>query len=214
MHKIERRVIKPVYHFLAAMMIKGNPCTDYELVEADHNCGYATKRMTERGLELRLALDVCEQWKADGRKIIEVGAVTPYYFSGMIKDVLDAYDKHEAVNLKMDLLDFDFSGYNVLSISTIEHVGLGDYQLEKHNNAMFALDKILSECEKCLIVWGMGYNKELDKYVIDKYKDSYLECYARGRFDNNWKKEVNVEKLKKCKYSDIGWADALAVIRK
>lgn len=215
-HQVERHIIKPIYFKICRAVIKKNPCEDWKLVESEYNCGYVSDRMTERGLELSMAKDAVDSWKMQmpNVPIVEVGAVTPYYFPGMIKDVLDAYDKHELVNLKMDLLDYNFIGANVLSISTIEHVGTGDYQLEKKKDAVFALKKILDECEHCFITWGMGYNKVLDLYVIENLQDTYLEVYSRGKFDNKWKKEADMLKAKQCKYTDIGWADMLAVIRK
>ena len=37
--------------------------------------------------------------------VFEVGAVTPYYFPGLIKDICDPADEHEAVNHKVSLFD-------------------------------------------------------------------------------------------------------------
>lgn len=215
-HQVERHIIKPIYLLICREVIKRKSCGDVALFESDYNCGFKNNRMTERCLELTLAREVIDSWKDNNEEssIIEVGAVTPYYFPGLIRNVLDAYDSHELINYKMDLLDYDFTGWNVLSISTIEHVGIGDYNLEKKEDAIFALNKILNESKHCFITWGMGYNKELDHYVVENMSDTYLECYSRGKFDNCWKRETNFLKVSKCNYSDIGWADIVAIIRK
>lgn len=214
-HQVERHIVKPVYHGICRQVIKRKKDSSIALFESEHNCGFKNDRMTERGFELALARDVVGAWKSSGEQsIIEVGAVTPYYFPGMIKDILDAYDSHELVNYKMDLLDYDFTGKNVLSISTIEHVGTGDYNLEKKEDAVFALNKLLKESKHCLITWPIGYNKKLDKYVLDNLEDTYLECYYRGIFDNCWKREQDCSKIERCKYSHMRWADMVGVIKK
>lgn len=79
--------------------------------------------MTERCLEIAIA----KIWlKKNAKNIIEIGAVTLYYFK-IIHDVCDPADSHQNVNLKTSMFDIDLVGKNVLSISTIEHIGIGDY---------------------------------------------------------------------------------------
>ena len=114
-HQVERHIIKPIYGMICKEVIKRKSCEDFVLVESEYNCGFKNRRMTERGLELALAKEVIDSWKDEELSIIEVGAVTPYYFPGMVKNILDAYDSHELVNYKMDLLDYDFTGWNVLA---------------------------------------------------------------------------------------------------
>lgn len=185
---------------------------DYVPVENEYT-GKMSHRMSERGLECRLLLDKVHHWKESGNEnIIEVGAVSPYCFPGLIKEILDVYDKNESVTKRIDLFDFDFTGYDVISISTIEHVGTGDYGNEVRNDATAALNKIMTECRHCLITFPIGYNKLLDKYVYHKLGKEVL-CYKRGKHDNNFVR-CTIEECIKTKYSRLRYADAIAVIEK
>lgn len=211
--------IRKIYLFFSPVTIFffKNRKRDYEPVEGEYS-GYMNRRMSERGIELYLMKKIIQKWNETNCSIIEVGAVSPYGFpnSDFINDIIDPYDNHEKVTRKIDLFEFDFTGYNVISISTIEHVGLGDYGLnkdttEKKYNAIEALKKILSECDKCLITFPIGYNKQLDKYVYENFKGTL--CYKRGKFDNNWIK-CSITDCRKTKYSRIRYADAICVIEK
>lgn len=85
-----------------------------------HNCGVnASPRRTERTVELPIA----DRWlhAVDLANVVEIGAVTPYYWPGRIARVIDPADNRATE--KASLFDVDFAGRDVLSISTIEHVG-------------------------------------------------------------------------------------------
>lgn len=160
-----------------------------KLFLAYHNCGTNTEeRISERGVELSIA-----QWWIEkvNNEFVEVGAVTPYYKKLYKKhDVIDPYDSHKEVSEKKSLFDIDFAGKNVLTISTLEHVGTGDYNLSTKENCVNAIKKILHESKKCLITFPMGYNTRLDEYVKKnsaKYSNVSMTIYKRGLLDNNWK---------------------------
>lgn len=175
-------------------------------------CGDMSHRTSERIIECRLLLDKVTEWKKSGNaNIIEVGAVSPYVFPNLIEEILDCYDKHEKVTKRMDLFDFDFSGYDVISISTIEHVGTGDYNNSIVKDATYAIKKILDESRRCLITIPIGYNKLLDEYIYNNIKN--IVCYKRGKFDNNFV-VTPIEKCIHSKYSAIRYADAICVIEK
>lgn len=67
-------------------------------------------------LEVPLALWFVSQY---GPSITEVGAVTPYY-AEISHRVFDPYDKWEKCERK-SAVEIEYSGLNLLSISTIEH---------------------------------------------------------------------------------------------
>ena len=56
---------------------------EYFLFTHNINCGWPPFRMTERSVELHVA----DEWINNHNDIIEVGAVTPYYWPGRIKDI-------------------------------------------------------------------------------------------------------------------------------
>src|SRR4051812_26796604 len=96
-----------------------------------HNCGWPPAAMTERSVELAVANAWLDEQPGD---IIEIGAVTPYYWPGRIGRIVDPVDTHPRVTDRVSLFDMDFSGQTVLSLSTLEHVGEGDYGLATFND--------------------------------------------------------------------------------
>lgn len=99
----------------------------FKLFVSNHNCGWPPARMTERAVELALA----DRWleTVDATRVIEIGAVTPYYWPRRVPHVVDPYDPHPYVTTRASLFDVDLSAGPVLSISTFEHIGIGDYGL-------------------------------------------------------------------------------------
>jgi len=152
-----------------------------------YHCGWPPYRMTERSVELPVA----DEWLSKHSDVYEVGAVTPYFWPSRIKNIIDPSDKHKAVNIKRSLFDISFEGLDILSISTVEHVGNGEYGLPKEPSlAPKALEKILNEAKNALITLPVGYNKELDNYIFNHKKDNIRISYlARGKgiMDNDWK---------------------------
>ena len=125
----------------------------------------------ERGIELALASDFIHQFNGD---IVEVGAVTPYYLGNTNHPVVDPYDPWEGC-IKQDGEIYDFTGKNVLCISTVEHFGTADYgnkDIDAEKPKRF-LEKLHKEAVSYLITWPIASNRELDLYInnnIDQYK--------------------------------------------
>lgn len=211
---LQRRLTKPLYISLSRIFVKLFPCKYYNLFESDYNCGTVKARMTERCLEVPLGRQFLEKLHSENAdRIVEVGAVFPYYYPGEIKDVIDPTDTHELVNHHISMMDYDFTDASVLSISTIEHIGRGDYNIQSDESAEQAIDKLMSETKHCLATWAGGDNRRLDSHILEKYKDN-MTLYRRGYFDNNWRIESDKEKLRNAVYSDLRWADYLVVVEK
>lgn len=183
----------------------------YALYEHPYNCGYTEERMTERSVELALAME----WlgKCEG-EVTEIGAVTPYYFyCDKIKDIIDPTDVHKRVNQRKSLFDADLKGGggNILSISTVEHVGLSDYGMREEKNAPNAVEKILQESKKCLITAPLGYNPLLDEWVRDNRDNPMLSIMRRG-INNRWS-EMDIYSFSEIEYGPL-WAEGLLIIEK
>lgn len=141
----------------------------YPYFSHKYNCDcYTGTGKTERTIELSLA----DYWLSKLDTACEVGAVTPYYWPGRVAEVVDPFDTHELVTSRNSLFDYDFTGKNVLSISTVEHIGTGEYSEKK--TTLDALEKIVSECNVCLITAPLGYNKDFDEYILNNEPD--LPC--------------------------------------
>jgi hypothetical protein len=161
-----------------------------------YNVGIRFLRMTERCLELAIA----ELWlkKYSNEDTCEIGAVTPYYWKNRVKNVVDPVDPHKAVTIRGSLFSLDLTNKSVLSLSTIEHIGTGDYSVPVNPNetAIKAFEKIVKESKRCLITFPTGWNKELDAYFaasgflnINLQRDEKLEVslYERNEFDNEFR---------------------------
>ena len=165
---------------------KGN---EYSLFEHSFNCGYKDTRMTERAIEIPIA----ERWIQEcADNIVEVGAVTPYYFKNKkITEIIDPTDLHLDVTKHESIFDCDLTNENVLSISTIEHIGTDDYGLDIRDSAKAGLMKILEESKSCLVTFPLGYNIELDEWVSENRDYERVSVLTRG-MNNEWK-ELKVD---------------------
>jgi hypothetical protein len=119
------------------------------------------------------------------------------------------------VNIKKSLFDIDLSMKNVISISTIEHIGTGDYNMPINENCIEALDKILKESKNCLITIPIGFNKILDNYIASKSISAFafIDIYYRSKKLNNWHHSTDLNKIKQISYGPL-WANGILVISK
>lgn len=179
----------------------------YSLFQHSYNCGYSQTRMTERSVELALAQKYADECDGD---ITEIGAVTPYYFySDRITEIIDPTDIHRRVMPK-SMFACDLKGKNVLSISTVEHIGTSDFGMHESENAIDAINKILTEANSCLITAPLGYNSLLDQWVMEHYKNDMVSILRRS-VNNHW--EEIEELTRPVEYTAL-WANGLVVIRK
>lgn len=179
----------------------------YDLFEHPYNCGYIQERMTERSVELALArefIDNCND------RITEIGAVTPYYFyEGKISEIIDPTDIHARATAE-SLFDCNLKAKNVISISTVEHIGTSDYGMHERQNAADAIEKIIEEAESFLITAPLGYNGIVDQWVADHQKNEIVKLLKRN-INNHWEDITgNYEEIA---YTHL-WANGLAVIYK
>jgi hypothetical protein len=128
-----------------------------------HNCGMpGDRRRTERTVELAVA----NAWLEGSHDAWEIGAVSPSYWPGRVPHVVDPADSHPAVTHHCSLFTLDLRGCDVLSISTVEHVGEARYGLAEAATPAEALEKILAEARSSLVTFPLGCNAALDDLVI------------------------------------------------
>ena len=150
--------------------------------------------MTERPLELAIADRWLEQ--VDGEGVIETGAVTPYYWPRRVSTVVDPYDPHPLVTHSVSLFSVDLSGCDVLAISTLEHIGVGDYGPGAANEtAVDAFEKICRESKRFLVTVPYGYNATVDATLFARFRfprDVSATYMVRSERGNDWR-EASVE---------------------
>src|SRR5207302_4803526 len=99
--------------------------------------------------------------------VTEIGAVTPYYWPRRVGDIVDPTDTHPLVNRREGIETIDLMGRCVLSISTFEHVGRGDYGFKADPPAAGrALDKLFQQSPRFLVTFAAGYNSWLDENIL------------------------------------------------
>ena len=138
---------------------------------------YSQTWNTEREIEIAVAL----RWLNENpNDVMEVGAVMPYYQDDVKHEVIDPYDPRATI---VDFMENqDLLMMNVLSISTIEHIGTTDYATNERQNivdedaAINALKQILDDADNCLVSFPVGYNKFLDAWVEENLDK--LKCFA------------------------------------
>jgi hypothetical protein len=135
----------------------------YEMFSHNYNCGYPGIVRTERAVELALA----DYWLTQVNDPLEIGAVTPYYWPGRLTKIIDPHDSHPFVTEHSSMFEHDLRGKHVLCISTIEHIGKDDYGDIEPKRASEAVSKILSEASTSLITVPLGWNRDLDRFLLN-----------------------------------------------
>lgn len=144
-----------------------------------------------RAVELPLAFNYLDWVGEQGRVACEVGAVTPYYRPAGY-DVIDPCDEYGTI--KDFVENMDFTDKDVLSISTFEHLGFGDYGFPAVYGLAFAeLCRIVKESRSCFITWPIGYNVEFDKQVKNHLSEFEYFFYKKTS-DNpkTWEKSSSI----------------------
>jgi predicted SAM-dependent methyltransferase/glycosyltransferase involved in cell wall biosynthesis len=162
------------------------------------NCGFPPEPRTERTVEIPIA----EKWLSlAGKDVWEIGAVTCNYFQPLrVKRIIDPYDKNRYVTDRKSMMDIDFYGQKILSISTIEHIGHSSYEGKREDESIVlkALDKIFNESPCFLITYPALYNPLLDQRVFnnDLPKDVKVRFLVR-ELNQNWKEVDHREEAKR-----------------
>jgi hypothetical protein len=160
----------------------------YECFCHRYNCGFPPARMTERALELALADRWLEPVESD--RVIETGAVTPYYWPRRVSTVVDPYDPHPLVTHRQSLFEVDLSDRDVLAISTLEHIGVGDYgPVGAAETPVSAFEKIFRESRRFLITVPYGFNAAVDATFFAGFPfppDVNVTYMVRSEHGNDW----------------------------
>lgn len=141
----------------------------------------------ERCIELSLAFRFLDMFE----NVYEIGAVTPYYRKSE-HIVVDPVDK--MANKNQFSQDIDYNGLNVLSISTVEHMGRGDYKLEVNKSLCITeFQRMYHNSLNCFITFPIGYNKILDGYVKENRDKYNYFFYLRPTKELLWVQTMDVK---------------------
>lgn len=143
----------------------------------------------ERTVEVPLGDDFIRRFEL--ASIVEVGAVLHYY-GRREHTVIDLFDEYEGC-VRADALTYDYSGLNVLSISTVEHIGTSDYHTDNNqaggqeidpHSAFRCIESIIRQANHYLITFPIGRHRVLDQEVRNSARRRLI--LVRDPF-NNWR---------------------------
>lgn len=172
---------------------------------------YDKDRTSERRIEVAFGLDFVKRFPAE--TILEVGAVLQAHES-INHEVVDLFDPYEK-SIRQDAVTYDYTGKNVLAISTLEHIGRDDYKKDGFSqelipeNASKCLEKIIKEANKYLITIPVGYNTYIDNYIANM--DTPALWLVRDA-DNDWFEHPDGNVLEKKYNSPYNFANGLIVL--
>jgi hypothetical protein len=160
----------------------------------------------ERQIEIPLIKSVLDKEKG---VVLEVGNVLSHYFP-ISHDVLDKYEVAEGViNEDAAYYKSDKKYDLIISISTLEHIGLDVPEKDNRFKSIMALHNLydmLSSKGRLIVTIPIGYNVCLDKYLINNpsfFDEIFL--FRKKRYSSiigsTW--EIT-DKLYKADYDDKG----------
>ena len=130
---------------------------------------YNTTIQSERAVEVPLAM----RWLSENQISMEVGAVMPYYME-CEHGIIDPYDKKGTIK---DIVEnINLINENVLSISTIEHIGIDCTDVIDGKKAIIALLKVMNEAKSYFITLPTGWNSDLDTWLTANISE--LNCFG------------------------------------
>ena len=171
---------------------------------------HTTTWRNERCVEIPLAAEVLNAWS--GKRILEVGNVLGH-FMPITHDVLDKYEHVDGV-INEDVIEFTPTApYDlILSISTLEHVGWDEIELEpdKARAAIRRLIEILAPGGRLWLTVPRGYHRYLDRDVdIGTLPFGHL-VFLRRSSRRDWH-QVRHEDVKGIPYG-VGFEGAIAIM--
>ncbi len=163
---------------------------------------------TERAVEIPLALHYLESLRK-GADVLEVGNVLSHYPEGLKLmpgygyTIVDKYERAPGV-LNKDIVDFTSSKpfELILSVSTIEHVGLDEGgEPSKWKAAITQLVGLLAKDGTMVVTMPIGYNPDVDQCMRDEklpFEDVYY--LKRVSRDNLWR-EASLDEVRWTRYN-------------
>jgi hypothetical protein len=147
----------------------------------EHN-DYNSTSQNERTVEVPLGRAFLRHYD----HVVEVGAVMPYY--GAIDHVtIDLFDSWIGC-VRADAETKNYHGQNVLSISTVEHLGAPEWSygeiVRDDSKPVRFLDKLINSADHYLVTWALGQHKQLDIWAMRICKLYYLKRVNQA---NEWR---------------------------
>ena len=180
------------------------------------NTGYPPYRMSERTIELALADRFLTRMRET--RIVEVGAVTPYYWPERVATIVDPTDDHPAVTDHVGWEDWHPTDETILSISTFEHIGSGDYGLAPDPAEVeAAVAKLLDSACPFLVTYPPGYHAAFDQHIRSLDLAAHgvgIKVWIRPTRGNDWQ-QIDYRELTPARETyGPAWANVVAALHR
>jgi hypothetical protein len=167
--------------------------------------------LNERAVEVPIVKRVVDAHR--GERVLEVGNVLSHYYP-VDHAVVDKYERGHGV-LNVDVVDLrpDPRYDLIVSISTIEHVGV-DEQPREPAKAMRAVERLTGLLEpggKLLMTVPVGYNRELDRAIRERRLPLTRVAALRRTASNRWE-EVEPDEAWDAEYDFLLYAAQAIVV--
>jgi hypothetical protein len=132
-----------------------------------------------------------------------------------VQRIVDPYDPHPRVTDRASLFDVDVTGRSVLCISTLEHIGLGDYNQAADPTGVERTLAHLANAKHLLLTTPFGFNSAVDSLLFTQSPPMPTRYLARDSKGNSWKEVSASEARRSPGISDptsTSWANGLAII--
>lgn len=122
----------------------------------------------ERVIEIPIAVEILSHWNS--QDVIEVGSNMVCHEhmlpNGVQHRVVDLFDKRPKVE-NLDACDIDYTGKNVLCVSTLEHFDMPEYgnTVVGGTKGQDCFLKIVGQSNEFFITLPIGHNLKLDQWL-------------------------------------------------
>lgn len=195
-----RRVIRYILSYVLSKVLR--PWNKTFILSGNAHSFKVTQRSfdNERSVEVPVTLSFIENHPSS--RLLEIGNVLHCYIKSS-HDVVDKYERAPGV-INQDVVEFaPLAKYDVIvSISTIEHVGLDEPLKERGKcvRALLHIKSLLEDGGKALITVPVGYNEDIDTYIINNRASfENITFLKRVSLSNKWI-EVDMEEAMQHRY--------------
>lgn len=137
--------------------------------------------------------------------VVEIGDVIWHYYP-IRHTVIDLYEKRDGVQ-NIDFLNFDPIDSNILTISTLEHIGHPEYGRPIiENGFQNSINKIVQRSRLYFITLPIGFRNDVNNFI----RDSKLQkVYFYLQEDLRTWKQIPIENFSPGFYSGISYNVAM-----
>lgn len=144
----------------------------------------------ERTIEISVAKWAMDWMYKKNLDVLELGDVLWNYFGGEVKHtVVDLYETPRPGLINTDIVEYNYAGKSLISVSTIEHLyhrEHGHDELIDPGMSQKVLERIFAVCPYYFITLPRRHRQELDEFV---YNCNVPKTLLNRQPDGTWKQD-------------------------